>query len=214
MSDLQSTDAFRAHTRAWLEQNCPAEMRTPMTAEGDICWGGRKPHFTSDAQRIWLDRMAERGWTAPTWPREYGGAGLSADEASALAEEMLALNCRLPLASFGLWMLGPVLLKFGTESQKREHLPRIARGEIRWCQGYSEPGAGSDLASLQTYAEDRGDHFIVNGQKVWTSYADKCDWIFCLVRTDRSAKNRRDQLCALRHGFRGRDHKADRTHLG
>jgi acyl-CoA dehydrogenase len=187
MSDLQP-DAFRADARAWLEQNCPAAMRMPMTTEGDICWGGRNAQFSSDAQRIWLDRMAERGWTAPTWPREYGGAGLSADEASVLAEEMRAMNCRLPLASFGIWMLGPALLKFGTESQMREHLPKIARGEIRWCQGYSEPGAGSDLASLQTYAEDCGDHYIVNGQKVWTSYADKCDWIFCLVRTDRSAK--------------------------
>jgi alkylation response protein AidB-like acyl-CoA dehydrogenase len=188
MTDHQSLDAFRADTRAWLEANCPLEMRTPMSAEGDICWGGRNWKFASDAQRIWFDRMVDRGWTAPTWAREYGGAELSPDEASALAEEMRALNCRMPLASFGLWMLGPALLKFGTQAQKREHLPKIARGQIRWCQGYSEPGAGSDLASLQTFAEDRGDHYIVNGQKIWTSYADQCDWIFCLVRTDRTAK--------------------------
>ncbi|HSW16893.1 MAG TPA: acyl-CoA dehydrogenase family protein [Ramlibacter sp.] len=188
MSDSKSIDAFRADTRAWLEANCPAEMRAPITAEADICWGGRNAQFSCAAQKAWLDRMAERGWTAPTWPREYGGAGLSPDEAQALAEEMRALNCRLPLASFGLWMLGPALLKFGDEAQKREHLPKIARGETRWCQGYSEPGAGSDLASLQTYAQDCGDHFIVNGQKIWTSFADKCDWIFCLARTDRAAR--------------------------
>jgi alkylation response protein AidB-like acyl-CoA dehydrogenase len=101
---------------------------------------------------------------------------------------MRSLGCRTPLQSFGIWMLGPALLKFGTEAQKQEHLPRIVRGEIRWCQGYSEPGSGSDLASLQTRAEDRGDHFIVNGQKIWTSYADQADWIFCLVRTDPGAK--------------------------
>jgi alkylation response protein AidB-like acyl-CoA dehydrogenase len=100
---------------------------------------------------------------------------------------MQALGCRPPLTSFGIWMLGPVLLKYGSEAQRREYLPPIARGEIRWCQGYSEPGAGSDLASLQTRADDQGDHFLVNGSKIWTSYGDKADWIFCLVRTDPTA---------------------------
>lgn len=100
---------------------------------------------------------------------------------------MRALGCRSPLDSFGIWMLGPALLKYGSEEQKREHLPKIARGEIRWCQGYSEPGSGSDLASLQTRAEDKGDHYVINGSKIWTSYADKADWIFCLVRTDPAA---------------------------
>ena len=123
----------------------------------------------------------------PEWPVEYGGGGLTREQAKVLRQEMEALGCRAPLQSFGIWMLGPALLKYGTEEQKREHLPPIARGEIRWCQGYSEPNAGSDLASLQTRAEDRGDHFLVNGQKVWTSYADKADWIFCLVRTDFTA---------------------------
>jgi acyl-CoA dehydrogenase len=188
MSDTATLEEFRAETRAWLQANCPAQMRTPMGNEDDICWGGRNATFTSDAQRIWLQRMGERGWTVPTWPREYGGGGLSVDEARVLAQEMRAQGCRSPLASFGIWMLGPALLKFGSEAQKREHMPKIARGEIRWCQGYSEPNAGSDLASLQTRAEDRGDHFIVNGQKIWTSYADKADWIFCLVRTDSAAK--------------------------
>ena len=180
--------AFRAETRAWLEANCPPEMRRPMATEEDICWGGKRYTFQSDAQRLWLQRMGERGWTVPTWPGECGGGGLDADRAKVLAQEMRALGCRPPLYSFGIWMLGPALLKFGTEAQKREHLPRIARGEVRWCQGYSEPNAGSDLAALATRADDRGDHYIVNGQKIWTSYADKADWIFCLVRTDSAAK--------------------------
>ncbi len=187
-TEPQSIQSFRTETRAWLAQNCPDEMRLPMNSEDDVCWGGRNVRFSSDAQRLWLERMAGRGWTVPTWPREYGGGGLSADEAKVLAQEMRVLACRSPLSSFGIWMLGPALLKFGTEAQKQEHLPKIARGEIRWCQGYSEPNAGSDLASLQTRAEDRGDHFVVNGQKVWTSYADKADWIFCLVRTDSAAQ--------------------------
>jgi alkylation response protein AidB-like acyl-CoA dehydrogenase len=179
---------FRAEVRAWLEANCPPEMRRPMASEDDICWGGRNWVFQSEAQRVWLQRMAERGWTVPTWPREYGGGGLSGAQAKLLAQEMRALGCRPPLQSFGIWMLGPALLKFGSEAQKREFLPPIARGEIRWCQGYSEPNAGSDLAALATRAEDRGDHYLVNGQKIWTSYADKADWIFCLVRTDSAAK--------------------------
>lgn len=185
MSDIET---FRHETRQWLEANCPPEMRQPMASEEDVCWGGRNWTFASDAQRVWLERMAARGWTVPTWPREYGGGGLAADEGKVLAQEMRALNCRSPLNSFGIWMLGPALLKFGSEAQKLEFMPKIARGEIRWCQGYSEPNAGSDLAALQARAEDHGDHFIVNGQKIWTSYADKADWIFCLVRTDASAK--------------------------
>jgi alkylation response protein AidB-like acyl-CoA dehydrogenase len=128
--------------------------------------------------------MGSRGWTAPDWPSEYGGGGLSAAETKIQREEMAALGCRNPLHSFGISMLGPALLKFANEGQKHEYLPPIVRGEIRWCQGYSEPGAGSDLVSLATKAEDRGDHFVVTGQKIWTSYADKGDWIFCLVRTD------------------------------
>ena len=182
------TQGFREQTRAWLEQNCPSEMRKPVTSEDDVCWGGRDWKFSSEAQKTWLARMAERGWTVPTWPREYGGGGLGGEEAKILAQEMRALGCRPPVQSFGIWMLGPALLKFGSHEQKLEHLPKIARGEIRWCQGYSEPNAGSDLASLQTRAEDQGDHYIVNGQKIWTSYADCADWIFCLVRTDPAAK--------------------------
>ena len=186
MADLET---FRTETRAWLEANCPAEMRTPMRSEKDACWGGRHFEFTSPAQRQWLDVMASRGWTVPDWPNEYGGGGLSPAETKILKEEMAAIGARDPLTSFGISMLGPALLKYGTEEQKKKYLTEIARGEIRWCQGYSEPGAGSDLAGLQTKAEDRGDHYLVNGQKVWTSYADQADWIFCLVRTSTESKH-------------------------
>ena len=185
MSDLNN---FRLECRAWLEENCPAEMRTP-PKEGDGVWGGRNATYSHPDAKVWLDRMAEKGWTAPTWPTQYGGGGLSKGEAHILQQEMTAMGCRAPLQSFGLWMLGPVLLEYGNEEQKAEHLPKIVRGEIRWCQGYSEPGAGSDLASLQTSAEDKGDHYLVNGSKVWTSYADKSDWIFCLVRTNKDSKH-------------------------
>ena len=182
-----SLETFRTETRAWLEANCPPAMRVPAKGEADICWGGKNWTFASDDQRIWLERMVERGWTVPTWPKEYGGGGLSKEEAFILKEEMKAIRARSPLDSFGIWMLGPALLKYGNEEQKREHLPKIARGEIRWCQGYSEPGAGSDLASLRTKGVKDGDEYIINGQKVWTSYADKSDWIFALVRTEPDA---------------------------
>ncbi len=183
MADL---DTFRNETRHWLEANCPPEMRLPVKGDGDVVWGGRGATMTPP-QRAWLDAMAGRGWTVPEWPQAYGGGGLSKDEAKVLAQEMRGIRARSPLSSFGIWMLGPALLKYGNEEQKREHLPKIARGEIRWCQGYSEPGAGSDLASLRTSAVLDGDDYVVNGQKVWTSYADKADWIFCLVRTDPAA---------------------------
>ena len=188
-ADTFTLDTFRRDTRAWLEANCPPEMRQPVKSEGDVCWGGKRFKFQSEAQRQWMQRMGERGWTVPTWPREYGGGALSHREAAVLREEMAALKCRAPLQSFGIWMLGPALLKYGSEEQKRHYLPQIARGEIRWCQGYSEPNAGSDLASLATRAEVHDEHFVVTGQKVWTSYADKADWIFCLVRTDSAKKH-------------------------
>ena len=189
MSDTATLDTFRAETRAWLQANCPPEMRQPATTEADICWGGKRFRFQNDAQRQWLQRMGERGWTVPTWPRDYGGGGLSHAEAAVLRQEMAALKCRSPLQSFGIWMLGPALLKYGSEEQKRHYLPQVARGEIRWCQGYSEPDAGSDLASLATKCEIHDDHFVVTGQKIWTSYADEADWIFCLVRTSTEAKH-------------------------
>ena len=181
-------DTFRAETRAWLEANCPAEMREPVRSDADVVWGGRNQSKMTPAQKQWMDAMGARGWTVPDWPKQYGGGGLSPAETKILREEMARIKARNPLNSFGISMLGPALLKYGTEEQKLEHLPKIARGEIRWCQGYSEPNAGSDLAGLQTSAEDKGDHYLVNGQKVWTSYANYADWIFCLVRTDKSVK--------------------------
>jgi alkylation response protein AidB-like acyl-CoA dehydrogenase len=164
-------------------------MRQPVVSENDACWGGRRFKFQSEAQRRWMQIMGERGWTVPTWPKAYGGGGLSKEEAAVLNAEMRALGCRPPLVSFGIWMLGPALLAHGTEEQKLEHLPKIARGEIRWCQGYSEPNAGSDLAALATKAEVHDDHLLINGQKIWTSYADEADWIFCLVRTSTAKKH-------------------------
>lgn len=184
---MDQLTTFRQETRAWLEANCPPSMRTPITHESQVYWGGRNATFTSEDQKSWFEAMASRGWTTPTWPAEYGGGGLSKEENKILEQEMRRLNCRRPILSFGIWMLGPALLRYGSEAQKHHFIPDIVNGKIRWCQGYSEPNAGSDLASLGTSAEDRGDHYLVNGQKVWTSYADKADWIFCLVRTDPEA---------------------------
>ncbi|MFZ2030478.1 MAG: acyl-CoA dehydrogenase family protein [Vitreimonas sp.] len=186
MADLET---FREETRAWLEANCPPSMRTPMAGEDDAVWGGRNYPFKNPEAKLWLERMGAKGWTAPMWPAAYGGGGLSNDENRVLQQEMRRINARPPLFSFGIWMLGPVLLEYATEEQKKEYLPKIVRGEIRWCQGYSEPGAGSDLAGLQTKCEDKGDHWLINGQKVWTSYANYADWCFCLVRTDTSVKH-------------------------
>jgi Acyl-CoA dehydrogenases len=185
MSDL---DQFRRETRAWLEANCPPEMRKPVATDDDVFWGGRNTKFSSEAQKVWFERMRDKGWTVPDWPTQYGGGGLDPAEAKVLREEMAAINARPPLSSFGIWMLGPALLKYGTDAQKAEYLPKITAGLIRWCQGYSEPNAGSDLASLQTRAESDGDDFVITGQKIWTSYANYADWIFCLVRTDSTAK--------------------------
>ncbi|HWK49398.1 MAG TPA: acyl-CoA dehydrogenase family protein, partial [Steroidobacter sp.] len=184
MSELES---FRAEVRAWLERNCPISMRTPLPSN-EVVWGGRHEKFVNPEARLWLERMVERGWTVPRWPKQYSGAGLDAAHEQVLSEELKRIDARPPLIAFPLWMLGPALLEFANEEQKQFHLPRIARGEIRWCQGYSEPGAGSDLAAVQTRAEDRGDHYLVNGSKIWTSYADKSDWMFCLVRTDPSVR--------------------------
>ena len=183
---MTELEAFRHDVRSWLSENCPQSMRQPVKGFEDFYSGGRDPEIVNPDQKVWCDRMAEKGWTVPHWPQEYGGGGLSSEEVNVLQQEMNAIGARRPLDSFGISMLGPAMLEFATEEQKLEHLPAICRGEIRWCQGYSEPNAGSDLASLQTKAEDKGDHFLINGQKIWTSYADKCDWIFCLVRTDNS----------------------------
>jgi alkylation response protein AidB-like acyl-CoA dehydrogenase len=184
---VSDPERFRNDLRGWLDANAPAGLRGRPASELEGVWGGRK--WAGDAdQKRWLEVCAEEGYTAPTWPREYGGGGLSKAEAKVLAEELRRAKLPPPLIGFGLTMIGPTLLTYGNEEQKREHLPRICRGEIRWCQGYSEPGAGSDLAGLQTRAVEEDDHYIINGTKVWTSYADQADWIFALVRTDPDAK--------------------------
>ncbi|HXA38804.1 MAG TPA: acyl-CoA dehydrogenase family protein [Phenylobacterium sp.] len=176
-------DAFRAEAREWLEANFPKSLAHAQTA---MIPGGEKP--TGDAL-LWKQRMADKGWGAPTWPTEYGGGGLTGAQARVLLQEMARIGAENPVAGMGTSMFGPTLLEYGTEAQKRRHIPPIVRGELRWCQGYSEPGAGSDLASLQTKCEDAGDHWKINGQKIWTSGAQWADWCFCLVRTDTSKKH-------------------------
>ena len=184
---MEDLEQFRIQVRDWLQANCPDSQRQPMTPE-DQYWGGRRGEFPSDDAKLWFERMRDKGWTTPEWPTEYGGGGLSPHQARILKEEMKAINARTPLYGIGIWMLGPAVLEFGNEEQKKQHIRAIVNGEIRWAQGYSEPGAGSDLASLQCKAEDMGDHFLVNGSKIWTTAADRCDWIFCLVRTDPNVK--------------------------
>lgn len=183
---LSERNDFRADTRAWLDENCPLSMRTKMVP-GEEINGGSKRKSTNPEAYLWLERMAEKGWTVPTWPVAYGGGGLDTPLFLILLEELQRINARPPLGCMGVTMIGPTLLEYGSEEQKLRHLPKIASGEIAWCQGYSEPGAGSDLASLQTKAEDQGDHYLVNGSKIWTSGAHHADWIFCLVRTDPTA---------------------------
>jgi len=175
--------AFREATRTWLEENCPESMRTRMVPGEEVNGGSKRPSANPDAY-LWLERMAEKGWTVPTWPVAYGGAELDMDHFLVLLDELQRINARPPLGGMGVTMIGPTLLEYGTDDQKQRHLPPIARGELAWCQGYSEPGAGSDLASLQTRAVDEGDIFRVNGSKIWTSGANYADWMFCLVRTN------------------------------
>ena len=163
-------EGFRAEARAWLEENCPPGVRA----------GGRAG---ADDHRLWRERLIEKGWSAPTWPTEYGGGGLDNAEYMALIQELRRLRAPVPFGGMGLSLIGPTLLELGTPEQKSRHLPPIVRGEVNWCQGYSEPSSGSDLASLRTRAVDNGDHFVINGQKIWTSGAQVADWMFALVRT-------------------------------
>jgi len=184
---LQELDQFRHDVREWLQSNCPETQRQPISAEEQY-WGGRRGKFPSEDARCWYEAMRDKGWICPEWPTEYGGGGLSGRQAKIIKEEMRRIQARTPLYGIGIWMLGPAILEYGTPAQKQHHVPAIINGLYRWAQGYSEPGAGSDLASLQCKAEDKGDHFLINGSKTWTTSADKCDWIFCLVRTDPEAK--------------------------
>ena len=178
-------ETFRAEARAWLEENAPQSVRRAPDMTMEQMEAGYRP--SGDAE-LWRQRMAAKGWGTPTWPKQYGGGGLSAAEARVLAQEMARIGARNPIQGMGPGMFGSTLLEYGTEEQKLRHLPPICRGELRWCQGFSEPGAGSDLASLSTKAEDKGDHYLINGQKIWTSGAQFADWCFCLVRTDPKAK--------------------------
>jgi alkylation response protein AidB-like acyl-CoA dehydrogenase len=182
--EMSALEAFRAEARDWLKANFPPSLKgrgALMIAEG------HPP--TSPDFKAWAKAMGQRGWGTPTWPAAYGGGGLSAAEAKVLHQEMHAIGAWSPIGGMGVMMFGPTLLEYGTEAQKQRHIPPIVRGELRWCQGFSEPGAGSDLASLQTRCEDKGDHWLVNGQKVWTSGAQWADWCFCLVRTDTTKKH-------------------------
>ncbi|HEY3800694.1 MAG TPA: acyl-CoA dehydrogenase family protein [Caulobacteraceae bacterium] len=179
--------AFRSEVKSYLAAHYPPELKDPASGRPEAMWGGRAFAGSDDPQIRWMKAVAAKGWTAPMWPKQYGGGGLNAQEARVVEQELAPY--RPPLVSFGIWMLGPVLLEFASEAQKAEYLPKIIQGEIRWCQGYSEPGAGSDLASLQTRCEDKGDHWLINGSKIWTSYANRADWCFCLVRTDPNAKH-------------------------
>ena len=177
-----SLTAFREDIREYIGEHCPESMRNRIYHFEDA----HEVYSTDDADR-WLQAMATRGLTTPTWPKEYGAAGLSAEENKVLQEEMAAIKALPPLSGMGVAMIGPTLLEYGTEEQKRQHLPKIVSGEVQWCQGYSEPGSGSDLASLQTKAVLEGDSFVINGQKIWTSGAQHADWMFALVRTDPDA---------------------------
>jgi alkylation response protein AidB-like acyl-CoA dehydrogenase len=176
---------FRNEARAWLEANFPKSLAA-LDDEPIAPYGSATP---SADQELWRQRMAAQGWSTPTWPAAYGGGGLSADEAQVLQQEMGRIGALNPIGGMGTSMFGPTLLEYGTEAQKQRYIPDIVAGNVWWCQGYSEPGSGSDLASLQTRAEDKGDHFLVNGQKIWTSGAQYADMIFCLVRTDTTKKH-------------------------
>ena len=178
-------DAFRTEVQQFLAKNFPEELK----GKGNALAGVDGPTEETAPQKAWREAMGERGWGTPTWPKEYGGGGLTKKQARILDEELAKAGAYNPIGGMGVMMFGPTLLEYGSEEQKHEHIPAICRGEVRWCQGYSEPNAGSDLANLQTFAEDKGDHYLVNGQKTWTSggqWADKC---FAIVRTDKSDKH-------------------------
>jgi alkylation response protein AidB-like acyl-CoA dehydrogenase len=188
MADFGSDVAleeFRAEAHAWLEENFPASLRGKPGLAAALMDG---PEPSGDLL-LWKQRMGAKGWGTPTWPTEYGGGGLSQQQARVLQQEMGRIGAFNPLtAGMGVTMIGPTILDYGTEEQKRQHIPPIVRGEVRWCVGYSEPNAGSDLASLQMRCVDAGDHWKIDGQKIWTSGAQWSDWCGALVRTDPAAK--------------------------
>ncbi|KQW70744.1 acyl-CoA dehydrogenase [Phenylobacterium sp. Root77] len=188
MADFGGPDleAFRAEAKEWLEANFPKSLGKDVAAQTAAMMSPEAP--TGD-QAVWKERMGAKGWGTPTWPKAYGGGGLSGPEARVLAQEMAKIGAVNPIGGMGVGMFGPTLLEYGTEEQKKKYIPDIVTGKIRWCQGFSEPGAGSDLAALQTKAEDKGDYWLVNGSKIWTSGGQYADMIFCLVRTDQTRKH-------------------------
>ena len=179
--------AFRDEVRAWLRANLPGDLREKVESYA---------HLSKEELLRWHRILAKKGWVAPAWPREWGGTGWNVVQRYIFEEELGFAGSPM-LIPFGLSMCGPVLLRFGTEAQKKRFLPRIYNGEDFWCQGYSEPGSGSDLASLKTKAVREGEHYVVNGQKIWTTLAHYADWIFCLVRTDPSTAKRQEGISFL-----------------
>ncbi|MGQ0653611.1 MAG: acyl-CoA dehydrogenase family protein [Betaproteobacteria bacterium] len=174
----QEESAFRDEVRSWLQASLPATLRDRVASYA---------HLSKDDLLDWHKILAKKGWIAPAWPKEWGGTGWNVVQRY-IFEEELGYSGSPPLIPFGVSMCAPVLLRFGTEAQKQRFLPRIYHGDDFWCQGYSEPGSGSDLASLKTKAVRDADHYVVNGQKIWTTLAHYADWIFCLVRTDAGGK--------------------------
>jgi alkylation response protein AidB-like acyl-CoA dehydrogenase len=179
-AETRELDDFRAVARAWIAKNFPESLKDKLEEYYQLL-----PRYPDGADwKLWKDRVAAKGWGTPSWPKEVGGGGLPTVMARIVEQEYLNCGAFNPMVGMGTSLLGPTLLEYGNDEQKRVHLTRVSRGEVRWCQGYSEPGAGSDLASLKTKAEDKGDHYLVNGQKIWTSGSLYADWCFCLVRTD------------------------------
>ena len=183
-SDVE-LEGFRTEAKAWLEKNFPKSLK----GRAGLAMAPITEGTAGSDLKAWRDAIGAKGWATPSWPTEYGGGGLGKGEARILAQEMAKLGAFNPLMfGMGITMIGPTIMDYGTEAQKAEHLPRIIRGEVQWCVGYSEPGAGSDLASLQMRCDDAGDRWNISGQKVWTSGAQYSDWCGALVRTDFSAK--------------------------
>ncbi len=183
VEDTKKLDAFRGEVRAWIKENFPESLKSKLEE-----YFQSMPRYPDGPDwKLWKDRVAEKGWGTPGWPKAYGGGGLPTVQARIVQQEFFNMGAFNPMTGMGTTLLGPTMLEHGSEEQKKLHLTRVSRGEVRWCQGYSEPGAGSDLAGLSTKAEDKGDHYLVNGQKIWTSGSQFADWCFCLVRTDPKA---------------------------
>jgi hypothetical protein len=182
--DSDDEKAFRTEVRDWLEANLPEDLRGLST----------RPPF--DRSQVWFHMLAERGWIAPHWPKAHGGMEATINQQIILREELA--NVGAPeISSQGLNHIGPILMEFGADAQKAQHLPPILAGTVNWCQGYSEPNSGSDLASLRTRADQDGDTLVVNGQKIWTTWAHHSDWIFALVRTDQKAARKQAGISFL-----------------